>query len=334
MPPPRTTTSSSSAPAPAAARWPIASRRRASGSCCSSAATTCRARRTTGARAPSTSTAKYNTKETWHDSDGQPLHPHTNYYVGGNTKFYGAALFRLRERGLRRAPPPRRPLAGVADRATTSSSRTTPRPSTCITCTASAARIRPSRRRERAVSVPARQPRAAHPAAARRFRAQPGLRPFHVPLGVMLDEQNPQASPCIRCEHLRRLSLPGPRQERTRRSCCVDPALAHPNVTLLTDAYVDAPRDRARRAGEVTRRASSSATAQTETYSADIVVVSAAAPSTPRRCCCARRTTGTRSGLANGSGRRRPPLHGPRNSVLMAISKMPEPDDVSEDARR
>ena len=25
------------------------------------------------------------------------LHPHTNYYVGGNTKFYGAALFRLRE---------------------------------------------------------------------------------------------------------------------------------------------------------------------------------------------------------------------------------------------
>src|SRR5438874_13675792 len=41
--------------------------------------------------------AKYNTKETWLDSDGQPLHPHTNYYVGGNTKFYGAALFRLRK---------------------------------------------------------------------------------------------------------------------------------------------------------------------------------------------------------------------------------------------
>src|SRR5690349_14983568 len=40
--------------------------------------------------------AKYNTKETWHDRDGKPLHPHTNYFVGGNTKFYGAALFRLR----------------------------------------------------------------------------------------------------------------------------------------------------------------------------------------------------------------------------------------------
>ena len=39
---------------------------------------------------------KYQTKEVWRDRDGKPLHPHTNYYVGGNTKFYGAALFRLR----------------------------------------------------------------------------------------------------------------------------------------------------------------------------------------------------------------------------------------------
>src|SRR5438876_853239 len=39
---------------------------------------------------------RYQTKETWRDREGRPLHPHTNYYVGGNTKFYGAALFRLR----------------------------------------------------------------------------------------------------------------------------------------------------------------------------------------------------------------------------------------------
>ena len=40
---------------------------------------------------------KYNTKEAWRDSEGTELHPHTNYFVGGNTKFYGAALFRLRK---------------------------------------------------------------------------------------------------------------------------------------------------------------------------------------------------------------------------------------------
>src|SRR5437588_7772241 len=40
---------------------------------------------------------KYNTKELWRNANGTELHPHTNYYVGGNTKFYGAALFRLRK---------------------------------------------------------------------------------------------------------------------------------------------------------------------------------------------------------------------------------------------
>src|SRR3989475_8944300 len=40
---------------------------------------------------------KYQTKEIWRDRDGKELHPHTNYYVGGNTKFFGAALFRLRQ---------------------------------------------------------------------------------------------------------------------------------------------------------------------------------------------------------------------------------------------
>lgn len=40
---------------------------------------------------------RYHTQEVWRDRVGKDLHPHTNYYVGGNTKFYGAALFRLRK---------------------------------------------------------------------------------------------------------------------------------------------------------------------------------------------------------------------------------------------
>src|SRR5215211_5154044 len=40
---------------------------------------------------------RYQTKEHWRDKAGNDLHPHTNYGVGGNTKFYGAALFRLRK---------------------------------------------------------------------------------------------------------------------------------------------------------------------------------------------------------------------------------------------
>ena len=39
----------------------------------------------------------YLAKEKWRTKDGEVLEPHTNYNVGGNTKFFGAALFRLRE---------------------------------------------------------------------------------------------------------------------------------------------------------------------------------------------------------------------------------------------
>ncbi len=35
-------------------------------------------------------------KETWNDGDGVPFNPGNYYYVGGNTKFYGAVLLRYR----------------------------------------------------------------------------------------------------------------------------------------------------------------------------------------------------------------------------------------------
>ena len=41
---------------------------------------------------------RYKSYETWHDGNGQPFQPGIHYFVGGNTKFYGAVLLRLRER--------------------------------------------------------------------------------------------------------------------------------------------------------------------------------------------------------------------------------------------
>ncbi len=40
---------------------------------------------------------RYRTKEVWYDKDMEPFHPFTHYVVGGNSKMYGAASFRLRE---------------------------------------------------------------------------------------------------------------------------------------------------------------------------------------------------------------------------------------------
>ncbi len=39
---------------------------------------------------------RYHTRETWHDKDGKDLHPQQAYFVGGQTKVYGAAMFRMR----------------------------------------------------------------------------------------------------------------------------------------------------------------------------------------------------------------------------------------------
>lgn len=40
----------------------------------------------------------YHTTEVWTDKEGQEIHPGVGYFVGGNTKVYGGALFRWRER--------------------------------------------------------------------------------------------------------------------------------------------------------------------------------------------------------------------------------------------
>ena len=39
---------------------------------------------------------RYHTKETWQDKNGSELHPQQAYFVGGQTKVYGAAMFRMR----------------------------------------------------------------------------------------------------------------------------------------------------------------------------------------------------------------------------------------------
>ena len=41
-------------------------------------------------------TGKYISKDTWFDRDGKQFQPQIHYFVGGATKMYGAALYRLR----------------------------------------------------------------------------------------------------------------------------------------------------------------------------------------------------------------------------------------------
>jgi hypothetical protein len=85
--------------------------------------------------------AAYQASETWTDSQGNTFSPGLHYYVGGNSKVYGAALLRLRERDFGEVEH----AGGVSPAwrwGTKSSNPITPRPSGSIMSMASAVRIR------------------------------------------------------------------------------------------------------------------------------------------------------------------------------------------------
>ncbi len=259
--------------------------------------------------------AKYHTKEVWHDKDGKPLHPHTNYYVGGNTKFYGAALFRLRQEDFGEI----RHHGGVSPAWPISYDELEPY--------YTKAEYLYQVHGERGVdptdpwaSAPYRFPAVQHEPRIQQLHddlSANGLRPFHVPLGIMLDESDPQKSRCIRCETCD--GFPCLIHAKSdAQVICVDPALAHPNVTLVTNARVTrlltSPSGR-----EITGVAVQRNGAE-EIFSSDIVVSSCGAINSAALLL---RSANDRhpQGLANRSGVVGRHYMGHVNSVLLAISK-------------
>jgi choline dehydrogenase-like flavoprotein len=262
---------------------------------------------------------RYQTKEQWRTHDGAPLHPHTNYWVGGNTKFYGAALFRLRREdfgeirhhgGLSPAWPlgydDLEPYYLEAERLYHVHGQRGEDPT------------------EAPASAPYPHPPISHEPRIQQLHddfALAGHRPFHVPLGIMLDEANRRTSPCIRCGTCD--GFPCLVQAKSdAQVCAVDPALAHPNVSLLTDAYVlrlETSASGREVTGVLVQRAG-----RTERYEADLVVVSCGAINSAAlllRSASARHP----AGLANGSGVVGRHYMGHVNSVLMALAKCPNP---------
>ncbi|HET6342890.1 MAG TPA: GMC family oxidoreductase [Gemmatimonadota bacterium] len=262
---------------------------------------------------------RYTAKDVWRDVQGKPLHPHTNYWVGGNTKFYGAALFRLRREdfgeirhhgGVSPAWPvsyeDMEPYYGEAERLyqvhgergedPTEPRATGPFPHPAVS----------------------HEPRLQH--LAEDFAAQ-GLRPFHTPLGIMLDEKNPRASRCIRCS-----TCDGHPclvyAKADAQVLCVDPALQHPNVTLLTDAYVSKLETNG--SGREVERVVVQRNGAPETFTADVVAVACGAINSAALLL---RSANDRhpSGLGNGSDVVGRHYMGHVNSVMMAISKCPNP---------
>ena len=262
---------------------------------------------------------RYNTKERWRDKDGKELHPHTNYYVGGNTKFYGAALFRLRKEdfgeikhhgGISPAWPitydELEPYYTEAERLYHVHGQRGEDPT------------------EPYASAPYPYPAVSHEPRLQQLSddfASNGLHPFHTPLGIMLDEKNPRTSACIRCNTCDGFPcLINAKSDA--QVCAVDPAVTYNNVTLMTNARVDRLMTDA--SGRVVNKVIITRNGAALELSAEIVVASCGAISSAALLLRSANDKHPR-GLANGSDVVGRHYMGHVNSVLMALSKCPNP---------
>jgi choline dehydrogenase-like flavoprotein len=263
--------------------------------------------------------ARYNTKEVWKDADGEALHPHTNYFVGGNTKFYGAALFRFRKQDFGQI----RHHGGISPAWPISYSELEP----YYTEAENLYRVHGNRGEdptEPAASAPYPYPAVSHEPRIQQLSddlGALGCKPFHVPLGVMLNEKDSRKSSCIRCAtcdgHPCLVNAKSDAQV-----CAIDPALENPNVTLLTNAFVTKLATSSSGREITTVRVERNG--QLETYTGSIVVVSCGAINSAALLLRSASSKHPR-GLANSSDVVGRHYMGHINSVLMAISKCPNP---------
>jgi choline dehydrogenase-like flavoprotein len=261
----------------------------------------------------------YNTKETWRDKDGKELHPHTNYFVGGNTKFYGAALFRLRQRDFGEL----RHQGGIAPAWPISYQDLEP----YYTQAENLYHVHGNRGEdptEPPASAPYPWPAVSHEPRIQQLSDDfelAGLKPFHVPVGVMLDEKNPQKSRCIRCNTCDGFScLVNAKSDS--QVVCVDEAIKQPNVTLVTNSLVKRLETDA--SGREVRSVVVERNGAEQRYTGDLVVVSCGAINSA--ALLLRSSNGKHPrGLANSSDVVGRHYMGHVNSVLMAISKCPNP---------
>jgi choline dehydrogenase-like flavoprotein len=267
---------------------------------------------------------RYNIREAWRDRDGTEFHAGAHYCVGGNTKFYGAALFRMRREDFGTL----RHVDGVSPAWPIAYEDLEP-------YYTEAERLyhvhgkRGADPTEPPASAPYPHPPVSHePRLQEIFDGleRQGHRPFPVPIGLMLDEQNARASKCIRCGTCD--GFPCLVEAKAdAQVVCVDPALRHPNVTLVTNAVVT--RLETNRTGREVAAVHVERNGARETYRGSVVVVSAGAINSAALLLRSADDNHP-TGLANRSGvvGRHYMCH--VNSMFLAISRHPNPTRLNK----
>jgi choline dehydrogenase-like flavoprotein len=262
---------------------------------------------------------RYMSAETWYDSSDDPFQPQVHYYVGGATKLYGAALYRLREQDFGEL----RHHGGVSPAWPIAYEQMEP----YYTQAEHLYRVHGARGEdptEPAASAPYAFPAVSHEPRIQQLAddlAAIGHHPFHAPCGIMLDESNMPYSACVRCGNCDGFPCLV-HAKSDAETIAVRPAIEHENVTLLRNAEAVALRTNS--AGNVVTEVLVDRDGERETFTADIVVVACGAANSAKLLLASANEQHPH-GLANGSDQvgRNYMFH---NSVaVLALSREPNP---------
>jgi choline dehydrogenase-like flavoprotein len=238
---------------------------------------------------------RYRTTEQWLDKNGHPFTPNTHYWVGGNTTFYGAALFRLRNRdfeetqhagGVSPAWPIRladlAPYYDEAERLWQVHGHRGDDPT------------------ENGDEPPYAYEAIRHDPGIAALKAHweaQGWRPFSLPVAIRLDQAHPLTSACIKCKTCGGYPCLL-RAKCDARTVAIEPLLGASNVTVLTG------RKAVRLETDPSGRTVTAVVCETaqgeERYSGDIVVGAAGAANTAALLLRSA-SAAHPNGLANGS---------------------------------
>jgi choline dehydrogenase-like flavoprotein len=238
---------------------------------------------------------RYVSEDTWYDHKGKSFQPQIHYFVGGATKLYGAALYRLRAEDFGEL----RHHDGVSPAWPISYDELEP----YYTNAEQMYEVHGARGEDPSephASAPYPYPAVSHEPRIQQLSddlAAAGYHPFHAPCGILLDESNPPYSRCVRCA-----SCDGfpcvVHAKADAEVIGVRPALEHSNVTLLTNSK--AVKLETNDAGNAITEVVVERNGNTERYAADVVVVSCGAANSARLL-LESASDQHPNGLANGS---------------------------------
>ena len=238
---------------------------------------------------------RYVSPDTWYDRSGRPFQPQVHYFVGGATKMFGAALYRLRKEDFGEL----RHHDGISPAWPISYDELEP----YYARAEQMYHVHGLRGRD-PTEPPASGPYPCPPVSNEPRIQQlfdnltaAGYHPFPAPCAVMLDEQNMAYSTCIRCQTCDGFPCLV-HAKSDAETVAVRPAVEFPNVTLLRNAKALKLHTNAN--GTAITEVVAEVAGQRDVFRGDIVVVSCGAANSAKLLLMSANDKHP-NGLANGS---------------------------------